>query len=177
MTRKSGNQKRTTCPRRMIVFFFFFITVFLNLHPSLGFPSTGLRHHSALILEHSTLCTLSKVLWAGVNSTHQVSCLFLSCSWGRTSWTYVLAEFLVRETWQVYHHLGSCSAPDLDEALLFPYLVPIALLAWCHKLLCRWESWPSERAREPPQDSLLLSSDAGTGCSCFPTSCYRFFHC
>ena len=29
--------------------FFFFITVFLNLHPSPGFPSTGLKHHSALI--------------------------------------------------------------------------------------------------------------------------------
>lgn len=30
--------------------FIFFITVFLNLHPSPGFPSTGLRRHSALIL-------------------------------------------------------------------------------------------------------------------------------
>lgn len=62
MTRKSGNQKRTTCPRRMIVKKNFFMTVFLNLHPSPDFPSTGLRHHSALILEHSTLCNLSKVL-------------------------------------------------------------------------------------------------------------------
>lgn len=29
---------------------FFFITVFLNLHPSLGIASTVLRRHSALIL-------------------------------------------------------------------------------------------------------------------------------
>lgn len=30
--------------------FFFLITAFLNLHPSPGFPSTVLRHHSALIV-------------------------------------------------------------------------------------------------------------------------------
>lgn len=49
MTRKSGNQKRTTCPRRMIVNFFF-ITVFPNMHPSSGFPSTELTCHSPLNL-------------------------------------------------------------------------------------------------------------------------------
>lgn len=27
MTRKSGNQKRTTCPRRMIVIFFFYYSL------------------------------------------------------------------------------------------------------------------------------------------------------
>lgn len=59
MTRKSGNQKRTTCPRRVIVKKIFYDSL-SNLHPSPDFPSTGLRHHSALILEHSTLCNLSK---------------------------------------------------------------------------------------------------------------------
>lgn len=81
---------------------FFLITVFLNLHPSPGFPSTVLRRHSALILGFLYLLQplVGAGLWAGAGSTHHVECLFLVFLRMRKS---LLDQALVR---QVYHLLA-----------------------------------------------------------------------
>lgn len=92
MTRKSGNQKRTTCPRRITVIFFSLIIVFLNLHPSPGSPSTVLGHH----FNFRTILPFAASGRASERELTAPTMLnafpFLSWGWRRVSWTSVLAK-------------------------------------------------------------------------------------